>query len=378
MKNQSKLRGWIWFLVLLLFFLNVSYFAYQPKPEPYPDYVTSSPSPTGVKALYTYLKKEKEVKTWNHSPTLLPKQERQQMLVMVGPAFTPEKKIMKSYIDFMKAGNTILLMQSNPKGMFNVETDFIPTVPSQSDKPKKIEDPHHHTYRAEVQSDVRIRTDKNDDILLFDQQGAIAVKRAYGDGQLIIAITPEWITNDKLLKEDHLALSFQLFNQGNPNSLMFDEYIHAGQNESTVLTVYPMWFLVLIFQGILLLIFWLWYKGKRFGPLLKAREEWVRFSDESIQAIAAWYLRGRRYQDSLKIQADYVKLLLQERWQVPYNKEWRDLTPYFERKWIEMPVHEIQTFLSGLAGILSRENINKQEYLLWSRKLEKLRNEVES
>jgi hypothetical protein len=139
-----------------------------------------------------------------------------------------------------------------------------------------------------------------------------------------------------------------------------------------------MGFLVLIFQGILLLLLWLWYKGKRFGPLLSEREEWVRFSDEGIQAIAAWYVKGRRYQDSLHIQADYVKLLLQERWHVPYSKEWQDLTPYVERKWLKMPVRELKSFLTGLADILNQEKINKQEYLLWSRKLEELRNEVES
>ena len=376
--NASKIRGWIWFAVLLLLFIGVSYFSFTPKPKIYQDYVTTSPAPTGIKALYTYIKNEKDVKSWNHSPDLLPKGDRNQMLVMVGPSFTPEKELMQAYEDYMDAGNTILLLQTNPKGMFDLEADFTEKSTSQSEKWQTVKNQNHKSFKAEVNSDVRIHTIMGDELLLSDQYGPIAVKRTYGKGQLIVAITPEWFTNDKLLKKDHLPLSFQLLNQGNPDTLLFDEYTHVGENESTILTVYPMWFLVLIFQGIFWGFLWLWYKGKRFGPLLSPREEWVRFSDEGIQAITAWYLKGRRYQDSIHIQADYVKVLLQERWHIPYHKDWQDLTPYFERKWLKMPAREIKTFLNGLAAILKEEKINKQEYLLWSRKLEELRNEVES
>jgi hypothetical protein len=374
MKTHSKIRGWVWFLVLFLLFIAVSYFSYTPKPNPYPNYITTSPSPTGLKALYTYLKKNKDVKSWNHSPDLLPKVDENQMLVMAGPAFTPEKKLMENYIHFIQSGNTILLLKTNPKGMFNVDVDYI----QNDSQVTTIKDQNHHTFKANVNSDVRIRIMKNDEILLSDPSGPIAIKRPYGKGYLIVAITPEWFTNSNLLKKDHLPLSFQLLNQGKPDTLLFDEYTHGGENESTILTVYPMWFLVFLFQGILLLLLWLWLQGKRFGPLMQPREDWVRFSDEGIQAIAAWYIRGRRYQDSLAIQADYVKLLLQERWQIPYSKEWQDLTPYVERKWLKPNASEIKAFLNGLTGILSKEKINKQEYLLWSRKLDELRNEVES
>ncbi|MEH7415370.1 DUF4350 domain-containing protein [Neobacillus drentensis] len=376
--NASKIRGWFWFAILLLLFIGVSYFSFTPKPKVYPNYVSTSPAPTGTKALFTYLKKEKGVKSWNHSPNLLPNWDKNQMLVMVGPAFTPEKELMQAYADYMNAGNTILLLQTNPKGMFDLEADFIEKDHAESENWTRVKDQNHKSYKAEVNSDVRIRTVKGDELLLSDPYGPIAIKRTYGKGHLIAAITPEWLTNDKLLKKDHLPLSFQLLNQDNPDTLLFDEYTHVGENESSILTVYPMWFLVLIFQGIFLIMLWLWYKGKRFGPLLSPREEWVRFSDEGIQAIAAWYLKGRRYQDSLQIQADYVKVLLQEHWHVPYSKEWQDLTPYIERKWIKIPSHEMKTFLNGLAAILNKEKINKQEYLLWSRKLEELRNEVES
>lgn len=138
-----------------------------------------------------------------------------------------------------------------------------------------------------------------------------------------------------------------------------------------------MWFLLLLLQGGLLTILWLWYNGKRFGPIFTVREETVRFSDEGIRALAAWYMRGRRYHDSLEIQADYVKLSLQERWRIPYRLEWRELPVYFERKWPQLPKAEIHSLLNGLADILEKEKISKEEYLLWSKKIDRIRKEVE-
>jgi hypothetical protein len=77
------------------------------------------------------------------------------------------------------------------------------------------------------------------------------------------------------------------------------------------------------------------------------------------------------------IQADYVRLSLQECWQIPYSREWKDLSSYFERKQIQMSTSEIRSFLNGLVNVLGKEKISKQEYVLWSRNLERLRKEVE-
>lgn len=373
MKAKSIGKTWIWLSMLLILFLAVSYFSFSPKPKIYPGYVSDSPSPTGVKAFYTYLNKEMNAKRWNHSPDMLPKRNENQLLIMVEPAFIPEKEGMENYVQFMEAGNTILLFQTNPKGMFDVNTVFTELKPS-----THVSDQSHATYRADINSDIRLQKMKKDEPLLVNSEETIALKRTYGKGHLIVAIAPEWMTNDKILKHDHLPLLLYLLNESKAKTYLFDEYIHGGENASSILTVYPMWFLLFVLQGILIMALWLWLKGKRFGPIFIPREESVRFSDEGIQAIAAWYLRGRRYHDSLLIQADYLKLLLQERWQIPYRREWQDLASYFEKKLTRMPASEIKSFLSGLVTILERDKISKQEYLLWSRKLEQLRKEVEA
>ncbi|WHY88835.1 DUF4350 domain-containing protein [Neobacillus novalis] len=376
MKNlKPKRQGWIRLTVLLLIFILISLYVSSQKPKQYPNYVSGSPSPTGVKAFYTYFKKEVHVNSWTADPKKLPKQGEEKLLVMVEPFFIPDTEEMEAYQDFMKAGNTILLFKSNPKGMFDLDT-----VPEQTSPNNEVKwyGKNQGTYKAEMNSPIRIVTNKDDVVLLDDAGGsAIALKRPVGKGQLIVAITPEWLTNDKLLQDDNLPLVLNLSNEGKAPTVLFDEYLHGSQNSSSIMTVYPMWFLLFILQGILLMMLWLWFKGKRFGPLFVPREETVRFSDEGIRAITAWYLRGRRYHDSLLIQADYLKLLLQERWRIPYRVEWSELSSFLERKNRGMQANEIRPFLIGLTHILEKEKVSKQEFLLWSRRLEQLRKEVE-
>ena len=97
-------RTWILVLAVLLLFIVFSYFISSPKPTEYPQYVSESPSPTGTKALYTYLEKSSR---WNYSPLQLVSQDYQ-LLIMVEPYFFPEQEEMDAYMSFMKEGNTIL------------------------------------------------------------------------------------------------------------------------------------------------------------------------------------------------------------------------------------------------------------------------------
>lgn len=370
---KSNKQTWIWLTILLVIFVMVNYFAFSLKPKEYPAYVSDSPSPTGVKAIYTYFNHEMDGKRWTGSPNQLPKNDKGEMILMVEPSI-PDKKEMKSYMDFIKAGNSIILFKNNPKGMFDVGTKSI-KVPK--NKTLEVLDQEQEGYRAEVPSTVRLVKKTGDQTLLKDKAGTIALKRTLGKGNIIVTLTPGWMTNGQVLKNDHLPLILKLMGENHKQTVLFDEYLHGNQTSSNQLLVYPKWFLLTMLQGIILLLLWLWYKGKRFGPIFIPREESVRFSDEGIRALSAWYLRGRRYHDSLVIQADYVKNLLQERWGFPYSRNWLELNSMFERKLVQMPASEIHAFITGIVQVLDKEKISNQEYLLWSKKLDRLRKEVE-
>jgi hypothetical protein len=369
---KGKIQTWIWLAVLVLLVVVISVFSYTNKPKQYPAYVSESPSPSGVKALYTYLTKEMNASRWEASPLLLRDHNDKKLLVIVEPSFTPNREEMNGYKDFMKAGNSILLLADNPQDMFGMKVKHIP-----SDEKAKIYDQHHHAYKADNLSPVRLKDKTQDEVILSDKYGPIALKRPVGNGQLIVSVTPDWVTNDAILKKAQLTLAINLINEGNARTVVFDEYLHGGQGILGGLVVYPKWFLLIMLQGVLLVLLWLWLRGKRFGAIFTPREETVRFSDEGIRALSAWYMRGKQFRESLSIQADYVKLLLQEKWHIPYNKDWNELTGYLERRQLKMPASELGSLLNGITTVITKEKVSKQEYLLWSKKLDHLRKEVE-
>lgn len=371
----SKNRGWIWFAAILILFLLCSYFFLSKATKTYLPYDSHSPSPTGIKAFYTYAEKEiAGITRWEEPPSRLSGSENK-LLLMVEPYNVPNKEVMDEYIAFMEQGNTILLLMKNPDSMLGLNTNYV-HFPSPNGQ---IFGEGSKEYRAQNSSPVRIQAEQTDEVLLYDEQGTIALKRSFGQGTLIVSNTPEWITNDAILKEDHLQLLLDLLQQDNKELyvLLVDEYIHGENSGSTFVTTYPQWFILILIQGILWTILLLWSRGKRFGPILVSREETVRFSDENLQALAAWHIKGNRYQDSLSIQADYLKLAFQERWGIPSSKEWLDRANQIERKSKMMNSKSVKPFLQDLTKILAKEKISKQEYLYWSKKLDQLRKEVE-
>ncbi|WP_156791442.1 DUF4350 domain-containing protein [Bacillus sp. SG-1] len=371
-EKNSKL---IIFAVILLVFAVLSYIIGTRAPKEYPDFLSESPAPMGTKAIYTYFSNELDhVERWTHSPNLLNKSEDNQLLLMIQPYFIPESEETGEYLEFMEEGNTILLFKTVPDGMFDVKTIGVDTEEKEISTVKDVEGAIRNAY---IPAPVRIQKKNEDEVLISDEAGPIAIQRPVGEGSLIVVTAPHWMTNSSILEEDHLSLALTLINESNPGGILFDEYIHGRDSASSVATLYPKWFLILMVQGGFLLILFLWYRGKRFGPIETAREEYVRFSDERIKALAAWYIRGKRFTDSLNIQADYVKLLLQEKWGIAYSPEWSDSTEGLTRKWKSSTEEEIKNFVDELTAVLAKEKMSKQEYLLWSKKLDRLRKEVE-
>ncbi len=345
------------------------------QPAEYPPYLSDSPSPTGVKAIYTYLDEEYgSVSRWSHEPSFLPKTDEDQLLIMVAPHFIPPEQDMVEYREFAEAGNTILLFIENPVDMFGVSSEQEPFIINEEGT---VELADGSEYTGVVTSPIRFEPTEEDVVLLSDEVGIKAVKRTLGEGEVIVANSPDWLINGAILDNDHTELVLSLIEEGWQNEeIVFDDYIHGGS--PTIATLYPMWFLILLFQGGFITLLWLWYKGKRFGPIFFPREESVRFSDEGVQALAAWYLRAKdsRFHESLKIQEDYVKSLMQERWGIPFDKNWREIAVQLEQK-SSLSKTERDAFSKEFTNVFSKPKISKQEYVLWSKKIDRLRKEVE-
>jgi len=360
------------FIVLIVF----SLLGRKDQPIDYPPYLSTSPSPTGTKALYTYIT-ESDVKTkrWYKTPSDLSK-ERDSILIMVEPSVIPTKEEQRDYEDFMKNGNQLILFSESFQDLFQIETGFDLSFDEDD------EEGFHYdgdSYQLMLNKSEYIEPIDGDIEFLTDSERAYGIKRSYGDGELILVHASSFLVNGFITEEENAefitTFLADVYSEG--DQVLFDEYIHDVDNLASYKNAYPFWFIVLLLQGVILTVLWLLYKGKRFGPIYTPREADVRFSDESITALASWHMRGKRYQDSLHIQADYIKQLLYEKWHVPYRLSWQESEAYIKRKW-ERDDQAIEQFIKELTIVLAEDELNKNEYVKWSKQLDDLRKEVES
>ncbi|MYL36809.1 DUF4350 domain-containing protein [Halobacillus litoralis] len=371
--NQRK--AWLGIGAVLLLLAVVIYWSSKEEPEVYPPYTSESPALNGLRGFYTLLEEQGQgAARWTAAPGQLPGSSTSRTLLMAEPLKTVSGEEMQRYREWMEAGHTIWLMKQHPAGYFDVGVEY----PESRQGSSRITDADGNQYDAEVRTSYRLRTEEADQVLLKDELGAIAVERSYGEGRLIVSLTPSWLTNDQILDKDHFTLVSKLMDTADSSGgLWFDEYIHTRAGFADKAGVYPSWILFFTIQMAVLTILSLWWKGKRFGPYFTPREAVVRFGDERLQAVASWYKKGAFYRESLEIQESYVRQLLQERYGVPVHLSWEETRESLDGR-VDADVMERWTTMSRRIEPLEHQShVDKKSYLEWSGVLEEMRKEVQ-
>jgi|GEM_PF-1713284 len=370
----SNNRFWISVVVGIIIFIWLGFLFTPQKPVVYPNYLTSSPSPTGVKAFYTVLKdRYGKLDIWKKPVYELP-QSAKQLMVMVDPyrLFTTAET--EEWIKWMEAGNDIWLLREDPTGFFDIKTN---TFADESLLTVYGNGPFQGSYQAEVNSNQRILYEIADRSLLrIGGSGTIALSRNYGEGQLFVLLTPDWLSNQHVLEYQHLEMVLTFVRLADPEVIWFNDFIHGDKTVTSITEVYPRWFILLAAQLGFIALLWVWTKGKRFGSVVTPREWVVRFGDERIKALAAWSLRGGFYQESLIVQEKFLRNTVQDKWGIPSTlsgKEWltavkRRLPDGKLKQW-EVSWEELQLLLTN--------KVSRKDYLSWSKRLNSMRKDVE-
>ncbi|MGY3715094.1 DUF4350 domain-containing protein [Sutcliffiella cohnii] len=371
---NSQKKTWFILSLFLVLLLIAAYISFTPEEKQHVPFMSDSPSPTGVKAFYTYLGGEyKSVQRWNYSPDLLPDSSNN-VLFLIGVGSLGNSDELMYYEQFLQNGNTIILLKDNPANLFSLQ---VKSSDTSSNIVNTLSDYKERTYSAEITSPYRlVLNEERDELLLQDEYGVVALKRQYGNGSLIVVNSSSWVTNRTILQQDHIPILVTLLKElEEPNAIYFNDYVHYPN--TSYWEVYPTWFILLLLHSIIIVFLWLLHKGKRFGTIITPREEMVRFSDESIRALSAWYIRGNKYVESLQYQASYVRAIMQEKWGIATYKEWEDVQQRIEEKCSKISNKELASLLNQLPKVLQSKSLTKKEYLTWSKKIDQLRKEVE-
>ncbi|MDB5054224.1 MAG: hypothetical protein JWM44_2274 [Bacilli bacterium] len=344
-----------------------------------PAYVSFSAAPDGTKAIKLLLQEKGHiVKEWKQPWIRLPAQG--QSLLLIEPEGVGSKE-MKELLQWVEDGNHLLLFQRNPidKSPFATkELDKAAEKPSSDAKtlvkgslqltpsPTPLTQIHapdsSEFYRGEVTSKYRIKPEKDVKVLWEDDQGVLAAQTKRGEGSITVFLTPDWLTNDKILTASHFEMvwSSLLSLQGD---IWVDEYHHGYDTGSGLLAVYPGWLLIVYVQLLLALLFWLWWKGKRFGSIAVPREWVVRRGDETLLAVAHWYQRSGSHKAAILNQERYFRQMIQERWGIRTNASIEEILTFAERKWEHVRFKNLQSLLYRLEEMKQLEGYTTKQFV---------------
>lgn len=372
-------QAWLLLSLILVLFLIAGIWLLPDPLKKYPPFVSDSPSPTGVKGIYTYLKNNNaQTGMWNQGNTIPSLSIGKQTMLMVQPYQGLGASLEKHWMKWMEEGNRIWLMAEDPEGMFQIET----TLKESYDKEKvrKVTGSFagNGEYLATIDSNARLQAQEKDRILLQDEEGVVALSRSFGKGELLVTVTPEWLQNGKILKHNHYALIAPFLHEIGRDVVWFNETIHGYKSKGAFIKAYPKWFLMIFLQVVLVAIFFIWWKGKRFGPIEIPRAARVRFHDERIRAMAAWYERSGFYQEALSIQQTYIRKLLQEKWYIPESTDLSAMLSLVSSRLAPEQWNRWKKVWEQGQRALERKNCSPREFLYLSQQFDRIRKEIEN
>lgn len=307
---MKRKESWVLILFMIIILSSVALLL-SLMPADVPDYSSESSKKNGTKALYLLLEMRgiSVDRFTSHSP--LPSGNGHVLFI----AAPDDAQKYRYEIDELKAwterGNTVVLWAypGHPLlGEFGFSGYF-----RGIDKEKVLVKPRSEKWLAEIQtlsfpSGHRV----NDEVepLLTDQSGDILIGEAQlGEGKVFYVPDPNLITNAYIDQEDNLAIPLYFASLAE-EGVWFDEAILSPYHSNFLVTEDgkpTLWGLLApaklpLLEALLLVVFWLYFKGKRFAAPRWENVTQVRKADEYVVAMAGLYQAAGLKSEVLEIQ----------------------------------------------------------------------------
>jgi len=325
MNRSVKLHGAL--AVCIFLFIALGLMLARPGLTDYAPYLSFSPDQDGVKGLRLLMEQQgAKVREWRLAPERLP-EENGQLFVSVEP-FGVTKESADRWMEWAGQGNDVVIFGSYPGWVEGWEPVYVDPEEADGMVTARFGSGVEDVYEADVATELRLeRTDgapstgllQDTEVLLRDEAGVLAVKQQVGAGSVTLSLTSDWLTNERILDQSHFELIWRLIGGEllRGRTVYFDEYHHGYSVSPGITQVYPMWLLAGLAQAALAAAVWLWWKGKRFGPVYTPRSFTVRRGDETLLAVAGWYRRGRLAFEALDHSVQRLNRVLQVRGGIP-------------------------------------------------------------
>ncbi|MDR4999311.1 DUF4350 domain-containing protein [Brevibacillus parabrevis] len=371
---MNSLRTYrIGIIVAIVLLIVVGWFVVKPAATHLPPYLASSAQPDGIKAVLLLLEeKGGRVKEWRQPTHMLPTASGQALLVVEPQSLTDKEQ--ESLLEWVESGNDLLLFSEHP-----IDWEDLPFEPKFSEgasKERNIQGqglPEGQSGKART----LVRWQEADGLepLFYDEQGILAGKVELGAGSVSYFLVPDWLTNRKINELSHFEAVWPHL-QENWSVIWIDEYHHGLQETPGLLAIYPGWLVATIIQLSLVLLLFVWWKGKRFGPVYTLREWTVRRGDETLLAVASWYERRSLARDALAHREAYLRQLLHDRWGIHQKADRAQILHSAKQRWSEPRVQKLADVLERLERVRSQEKYSAKQLLADSLLLDEMITEL--
>lgn len=345
MDSLRRYRVGIAIAILLL--LVCGWLLVEPQGQDAPPYVSTSAKPDGLKA-WTALLEEKgnRVKAWKQPMRVLPNGKGQALVVVEPLHMTANEQ--EELFSWVKEGNDLIVFQEEADGWETFQLSTFRLEDDENTQEKNIKGPMLTEGQYGIpQTSYRIHSSSAVEVLLYDDQGILAGRTQVGEGSVMLFLVPKWLTNESILDHSHFEAIWPYF-QKKWSVLWMDEYHHGFQEKPGWLAVYPGWLIAGMVQVGLALLIWVWWQGKRFGPVYTLREWTVRRGDETLLAVSSWYEYRNLAKDALLHREAFLRQLLFDHWGVHRRADRAEIVRVAKTKWNSTDVEKLSRLLERI------------------------------
>ena len=269
----SRRRLWLFGAIAILIVLVGALLPVNNQPNSGSTY---SRAPSGYGAWYAYIAERETSIQRLEKPFegLVASEDTPVTLLRVYSSLTPVT-LSQAERDWVRKGNTLVILGVNQPV----------TAASFSTR--------QNSAAGKVKIDTRRRAEAAESPILGDAFGAVVWEEKIGQGQVILATTPDLAANAYQSSEGNYELLAQLV-RGDRQPVWVDEYLHGYRDAESVaretgnlisyLTQTPLF--VALIQGLIILLVAVWAGSRRFGLPLTPSTPTVNNSEAYIQALA--------------------------------------------------------------------------------------------
>ncbi|SFJ50010.1 DUF4350 domain-containing protein [Thermoflavimicrobium dichotomicum] len=356
-------------------------------------YSTENPKPDGLKALYLlYQKREIQVDLWRSPYTELPDSSNQETLFIIDPQVdAPKGEQLQSLLRWVEKGNRIVLWEPKDSEWlqtFQFELEDCLSEGLVREVVAKEGNPWLKQMTRLQWPGACIAPYKNTEPVLEDRDGHILIaKRTVGKGSIYFIPESLLITNNNIDKADHVALPLAWTQNG---KVWLDQTVHplfdvsspeepapsAGQPSPNFFSMLKEDGFLILLQILLVLLGWLYARGKRFAAPRYEMVQEERNALEYVEAMAKWYTRAKVWKEALLAQQATLRREVIETLHLPVQTTDDILYQRVEQYMGSSFRQRYEHLAERIRQAQTQKRISPDVFVKWSIEMDQLRKEL--